>query len=91
MTQVVNSGAICVNLGGDHTLGIGSIHGHLQAKPNAAVIWIDAHADINPPLSSPSGNIHGMPLSFLVKEVQNYMPKLPGFEWVKPGLVNLEC
>ncbi|KAK2141362.1 hypothetical protein LSH36_1111g01009 [Paralvinella palmiformis] len=86
VSQVVGNGAICLNLGGDHTLGIGSINGHLQVKPNAAVIWIDAHADLNPPLSSPSGNIHGMPLSFLVREVQNYMPKLPGFDWVKPRL-----
>jgi arginase len=49
------------------------------------VIWIDAHADINTPLSSASGNIHGMPLSFVVHEMQKYMPQsLPGFEWCKP-------
>jgi arginase len=81
---VVKSGAISVQLGGDHTLGLGSIHGHMQAKPDIAVIWVDAHADLNPPSASPSGNIHGMPLSFLIKEVQEYMPQLPGFEWVKP-------
>ena len=81
---MVSSGSISLQLGGDHTLGIGSIYGHMRAKPNTAVIWVDAHADLNPPPASPSGNIHGMPLAFLIKEVQDYMPKLPGFEWIEP-------
>ncbi|GFO10944.1 Arginase [Plakobranchus ocellatus] len=73
-------------LGGDHSLGIGSIHGHAQAQPDVVVVWVDAHADINTPLSSPSGNIHGMPLSFIVRDLQSYMPQSPGFEWCKPCL-----
>lgn len=76
---------VCLTLGGDHSLAIGSIHGHAQGHPNIGVIWIDAHADINPPLRSPSGNIHGMPLAFLVSELKDIIPEgLPGFEWVKP-------
>ena len=54
-------------LGGDHSLGAGSIAGVLKARPNAGVIWVDAHADLNTPGSSPSGNMHGMPVSFLLR------------------------
>ncbi|XP_022088666.1 arginase, hepatic-like [Acanthaster planci] len=74
----------CVALGGDHSLTIGSLHGHAQAEPDMCVVWVDAHADINLPQCSPSGNLHGMVLSFLVHELRDYMPTLAGFEWVKP-------
>ena len=50
-------------LGGDHSIGLGSISGASKYYENLAVIWIDAHGDINTPESSPSGNFHGMPLS----------------------------
>jgi arginase len=55
-----------VVLGGDHSMSIGSLAGVSRALPPGArlgVLWIDAHADINTPASSPSGNIHGMPLA----------------------------
>ena len=55
-----------------------------QVNPDMALVWVDAHADINTPLSSLSGNIHGMVLSFLVRELADYVPKVPGFDWVKP-------
>ncbi|KAH9504535.1 argininosuccinate synthetase [Bulinus truncatus] len=71
-------------LGGDHSMAIGSIHGHAQVEPNLVVVWIDAHADINTPLTSVSGNMHGMPLSFLVKELEEFVPKTPGFDWCRP-------
>lgn len=50
-------------IGGDHSLAMGSIAGASKYKKNLAVIWIDAHADINTSDTSPSGNIHGMPLA----------------------------
>lgn len=50
-------------VGGDHSIGIGSISGASKYYENLAVIWVDAHADINTPESSPSGNFHGMPLA----------------------------
>lgn len=57
-------------LGGDHSLAIGSISGvadHYKEKnESVGIIWIDAHADINTPSSSPSGNIHGMPLGCIL-------------------------
>lgn len=51
-------------LSGDHSSALGSISGVKAAHPDKtlAVIWIDAHADLHSPFTSPSGNIHGMPL-----------------------------
>lgn len=50
-------------IGGDHSLGLGSIAGSSKFYKKMAVIWVDAHGDINDSQSSPSGNIHGMPLA----------------------------
>lgn len=53
-------------VGGDHALAMGSVAGAFEHFGDAlAVLWIDAHADLNTPGSSPSGNLHGMPLSLL--------------------------
>jgi len=51
-------------LGGDHSVALGSITGVAQRGPTG-VVWVDAHADCNTPETSPSGNIHGMPLAAL--------------------------
>ena len=51
-------------IGGDHSIGMGSLAGlGKHFGEDLAVVWIDAHGDINTPESSPSGNVHGMPLS----------------------------
>jgi arginase len=76
-------------LGGDHSLAIGSLSGHASIHSNLCVIWIDAHTDLNTMESSLSGNMHGMPLSFLIKEmIQNESNKkkiVPSslFRWIK--------
>ncbi|EDR28860.1 arginase, putative [Entamoeba dispar SAW760] len=60
---------LLINIGGDHSIGLGTIAGVVKAmKPNAkvGVIWFDAHPDMNIPENSPSGNIHGMPLACAV-------------------------
>jgi len=51
-------------LGGDHSAALGSIHGAAKSR-KLGVIWVDAHADFNTPETTPSGNIHGMPLAAL--------------------------
>lgn len=51
-------------LGGDHSLSMGSVAG-VAARKEVGVIWVDAHGDFNTPETSPSGNIHGMPLAVL--------------------------
>jgi arginase len=53
-------------IGGDHSLSMGTVGGLARAGADAGVIWIDAHADYNTAKTSPSGNIHGMPLAALV-------------------------
>ncbi len=59
------AGVFPIALGGDHSVSMGSVSGFAQAG-RTGVIWVDAHADLNTPQSSPSGNIHGMPLSHLL-------------------------
>lgn len=55
-----------VILGGDHSISIGSIGALLKQFSDLSVIWIDAHGDINTRESSPSGNVHGQPVSYLL-------------------------
>ncbi|GAA0120783.1 MAG: arginase [Clostridium argentinense] len=59
----LNSKSFPLIIGGDHSLGLGSISGASKYYNNLAVIWIDAHGDINTHETSPSGNVHGMPLA----------------------------
>ncbi|KAG2019991.1 arginase [Coprinopsis cinerea AmutBmut pab1-1] len=80
----VKNGELPVTLGGDHSLAMGTIFGTLSHHPNACVVWVDAHADINTVESTDTGNIHGMPLSFLL----GLGSKVPEFSWVKPLLKN---
>jgi len=74
-------GRFVLTLGGDHSVGVGTLSGILQARPNVGVLWVDAHADINTPETSGTGNIHGMPISF-VSKLYDASSKLPGFEWM---------
>lgn len=62
--EVVGGGALPVFLGGDHSISIGTVSGVATAGRTGA-IWVDAHADFNTPETSPSGNVHGMPLATL--------------------------
>jgi len=63
VSETVSKGSFPLVLGGDHSIAIGTIAGLAQHKKNLGVIWFDAHGDLNTPESSPSGNIHGMPLA----------------------------
>jgi arginase len=60
----IQNGRFPLVLGGDHSLSVGSIRGAAKHK-KLGVIWVDAHADFNTPETTPSGNIHGMPLAAL--------------------------
>lgn len=70
-------------LGGDHSIAMGTITGLAQVcqaqNKRLGVVWIDAHADMNTPDSSPSGNIHGMPLSALLGTGHDRLVQLGGF------------
>ena len=68
--QTLEEGITPLILGGDHSVAAGSVSGvaefYRRRKQKIGVIWIDAHADINTPETSPSGNVHGMPLAALL-------------------------
>lgn len=57
--------AFVITLGGDHAISMGTVAG-LAAGRRTGLLWIDAHADLNTPDSSPSGNVHGMPVAHLL-------------------------
>lgn len=63
VADIMANGRFPLVLGGDHSIAIGTIAGVLQHKKNLGVIWFDAHGDINTAETSPSGNIHGMPVA----------------------------
>ena len=74
-------------LGGDHSVAVGTISGmshYLRRKKQSlGLIWIDAHADMNTPRTSPSGNVHGMPLACVIGQgprdlthIYGYAPKV---------------
>ena len=94
--QAVDDGDIPLFLGGDHSLAIGTIGGVTHREP-AGVIWVDAHGDANSEQSSPSGNIHGMPVAALLgegfKELVNVGrpgAKLVGSDLVMIGIRDLD-
>ncbi|KAG9514707.1 Ureohydrolase, partial [Aureobasidium melanogenum] len=79
-------GRFVLTLGGDHSIAIGTISGTAKAirertGREMAVIWVDAHADINTPETSDSGNIHGMPVAFLTGLAKE--DKEDCFGWIK--------
>jgi arginase len=62
--QAVREGATPIVLGGDHSIALGTLGGLVRARgETGGVLWIDAHGDLNTPETSPSGNVHGMPLA----------------------------
>ena len=64
--EIHGTGRLPLVLGGDHSLAMGSVRATSQAFPGTGLLWIDAHSDINTIATSPSGNIHGMPVAALL-------------------------
>ncbi|KAG6039365.1 A-agglutinin attachment subunit precursor [Claviceps citrina] len=83
-------GRLVLTLGGDHSVAIGTVTGSAKAARERlgreiALIWVDAHADINTPEESRSGNIHGMPVAFVsglaTSDREEY------FGWIKDDML----
>ncbi|HBY63776.1 MAG TPA: arginase [Solibacterales bacterium] len=85
--QALEAGSFPLVIGGDHSVAVGTVSGvsvnHRKRGQNLGLVWIDAHADMNTPETSPSGNVHGMPLACLIglgpKELSGiggYAPKV---------------
>ncbi|MBD8014871.1 MULTISPECIES: arginase [Planococcus] len=81
--EVAEAGNFPLVLGGDHSIAIGTLSGISERHENLGVIWYDAHADMNTSETSPSGNIHGMPLAASfghghekLTNIRGYSPKV---------------
>jgi len=83
VATALHEGAFPIVLGGDHSLGIGSVAGASSycrdTGKRLGVIWIDAHADMNTPETTPSGNIHGMPLAVAMGFGTQRLVSIAGF------------
>ena len=81
--NIMSSGELPLILGGDHSIAIGSIAGVSsflrERNQTLGLIWFDAHADMNTPETTPSGNIHGMPLSALLGFGADKLVNVAGF------------
>jgi len=96
----VTAGRLPITLGGDHSLAAGSIPGVARALrargEELAVVWMDAHADMNTPETSPSGNVHGMPLAAVLGIGPAALAAIGGGTSIRPehvamiGLRNLD-
>jgi arginase len=79
----MDAGRIPIVLGGDHSVAAGSISGvahHLRRKGGSlGLLWIDAHGDVNTPATSPSGNVHGMPLAAVLGHGARALTHVGGF------------
>ncbi|MCF6139431.1 arginase [Pseudalkalibacillus berkeleyi] len=81
--KIIEDGHFPLVLGGDHSIAIGTLAGVSKHYKNLGVIWYDAHGDLNTSDTSPSGNIHGMPLAVSLgigheklKDIGGYGPKV---------------
>src|SRR5689334_6695861 len=77
--EVVSAGSFPLVLGGDHSIAIGTLAGVAKHYKNLGVIWYDAHGDLNTAETSPSGNIHGMPLAVSIGLGHRSLTDIGGF------------
>jgi len=81
--STLGESAFPVVIGGDHSIAVGSVSGvasyYRRREEKIGIIWLDAHTDINTPETSPSGNVHGMPLAALLGRGAKELTHLAGF------------
>ena len=98
----LGEGMIPLLLGGDHSMAVGSVSGvaefYRRRGEKIGLIWIDAHSDINTPETSPSGNVHGMPLAALLglgpeplAKICGYAPKILAENTVLIGVRDIDA
>lgn len=87
VAEIISEGHMPLVLGGDHSIAMGTLSGLASTCGRGGVLWVDAHGDLNRPETSPSGNVHGMPLAASLGACGF---SLDGFEappWIDPGRV----
>jgi arginase len=100
--KTLESGIVPLVLGGDHSVAAGTVSGvaefYRRQQQKVGLIWIDAHTDINTPETSPSGNVHGMPLAALLglgpselANIFNFSPKVSPDNCVLVGVRDIDA
>jgi len=100
--KALDEGIVPLVLGGDHSVGAGTVSGvsefYRRQNKKIGLIWIDAHTDINTPESSPSGNVHGMPLAAIMglgppelANILNFSPKVSPDNCVLVGVRDIDA
>src|SRR2546429_3900869 len=99
--KTLEAGKVPLVLGGDHSVAAGTVSGvaefYRRQQQKIGLIWIDAHTDINTPDSSPSGNVHGMPLAAIMglgppelSNIFNFSPKVNPDNCVLVGVRDID-
>jgi arginase len=100
--KTLEAGRVPLSLGGDHSMAAGTLSGVAEyfrrQNQSVGLIWIDAHTDINTPDSSPSGNVHGMPLAALLglwpgdlANIYDFSPKVKPQNCVLVGVRDIDA
>jgi arginase len=100
--KTLEAGKIPIVLGGDHSVAAGTMAGvaefHRRLEQKVGLIWIDAHTDINTPETSPSGNVHGMPLAAIMglgppelANIFDFSPKVAAENCVLVGVRDIDA
>ena len=100
--KTLEAGKVPLALGGDHSVAAGTVAGvaefYRRQNQKIGLIWIDAHTDINTPESSPSGNVHGMPLAAIMglgppelANIFNFSPKVSPENCVLVGVRDIDA
>jgi arginase len=100
--KTLETGKVPLALGGDHSVAVGTVAGvaefYRRQQQKIGLLWIDAHSDINTPDSSPSGNVHGMPLAAIMglwpselANIFNFSPKVSPENCVLVGIRDVDA
>jgi len=93
VVRAVDNDAMPLVLGGDHSVALGTVGGLARANGVGGVLWLDAHGDLNRPETSPTGNVHGMPLAAVLglagPEFESDAYRLPAVDPARVALVGV--
>lgn len=82
VAALASAGHMPLILGGDHSIAMGSLAGLASVYGSGGVLWVDAHGDLNRPSTSPTGNVHGMPLAAALGQCGFTVDGYPGPPWL---------
>jgi arginase len=89
VAAIGREGRLPLVFGGDHSIAMGTLAGLKQVFGDGGVLWVDAHGDLNRPETSPTGNVHGMPLAAALGACGFTLDGFEGPPWVDPSRVAL--